>query len=389
MIPPKQVQRATDVFVEDVGEAMRDVIGRLPSVDGRRISQDVATEAFHLVTALIDVDRSHTDDELWGLIFAFGKWMPTQLNLAKPDDLRRSSMLVGRAAWLDQISPMFEILVSADRKFGTANSRTYYDRALHLAFTVAALEAAPSRDELTAIETADPVREGEKRQGDHLLRLYSIPYPADIRSTRAMTLLELPCNQGEGNGNIQVGIGQPLTERRKLLVFHHQLRNQVVQRPQIFFEVARHELPFHRLKNLVVRHVESMQDSIGSDHYRQVVLVNGMESLPETGIGKPFSDKEEIVFQEFHFAGCQLQLNHYRIEVMGTLQVDGLAEILVVPVGGPGILAFEPGSIHRHVLFPDYQVLIRADALPRDTSTENGEEKQEKIVYSFHSRECL
>lgn len=152
MIVPKQVQRAVEAFVAEVSVAMRDVVGRLPTVDGRRIEQDVATEAFSLVTALIDVDRSHTDDELWGVIFAFGKWMPDQLGRAKPDDLRRSSLLVGRVTWLDQVSPMFEILVAADARFATFHSRTYYDRALHLAFTVAALEAAPSRAELQAID---------------------------------------------------------------------------------------------------------------------------------------------------------------------------------------------------------------------------------------------
>ena len=152
MIPPKQVQKATEAFVADVTEAMRDVVSRLPTVDGRRVEQDVATEAFNLVTALVDVDRSHTDDELWGVIFAFTRWMPDQLGGAKPDDLRRGSLLVGRVTWLDQASPMFDILVTADHRFGTFHSRTYYDRAIHLAFTVAALEAAPSRAELQAID---------------------------------------------------------------------------------------------------------------------------------------------------------------------------------------------------------------------------------------------
>ncbi len=152
MIEPKQIQRAAEAFVLEVSVGLRDVVGRLPAVDGRRLEHDVATEAFNLVTALIDVDRSHTDNELWGVIFAFGRWMPDQLARAKPDDLRRSSLLVGRAAWLDQVSPMFDIFVTADRRFGTSYSRSYYDRALHLAFTVAALDAAPSRAELQAID---------------------------------------------------------------------------------------------------------------------------------------------------------------------------------------------------------------------------------------------
>ncbi|MCB0976103.1 MAG: AAA family ATPase, partial [Acidimicrobiales bacterium] len=148
----KQVKQAADAFVDEVGGALRSVVERLPNVDPKGVDHDAASDAFNLVTALIDVDRSHTDDELWGLIFAFGRWMPDELMRALPDDLRRSGLLVDRAKWLDEPSPLFEILVSADRKFGTAHSRTYYDRALHLAFTVAALEAAPSRNELAAID---------------------------------------------------------------------------------------------------------------------------------------------------------------------------------------------------------------------------------------------
>lgn len=152
MIPPKQMKQAADAFVDDVGGALRDVVRRLPNVTGGSVDQDAANDAFALCAALIDVDRSHTDDELWGLIFAFGRWLPDELMKALPDDLRRSGLLVGRAAWLDQPSSLFDILVGADRRFGTTHSRTYYDRALHLAFTVAALEAAPSRNELEAID---------------------------------------------------------------------------------------------------------------------------------------------------------------------------------------------------------------------------------------------
>ena len=152
MIPPKQIKQAAGAFVDEVGGALRSVVDRLPNVDSKGVDHDAASDAFNLTTALIDIDKSHTDDELWGLIFAFGRWMPDQLMRALPDDLRRSRLLVDRAQWLDQPSSLFEILVSADRRFGTTHSRTYYDRALHLAFTVAALEAAPSRAELQAID---------------------------------------------------------------------------------------------------------------------------------------------------------------------------------------------------------------------------------------------
>ena len=152
MIPPKQVKQAADAFISDVGGALRDVVNRLPNVASGSVDHDAANDAYSLCAALIDIDRSHTDDELWGLIFAFGRWLPDQLMQALPDDLRRSGLLVGKSEWLAKPSPLFEILVGADRRFGTRHSRTYYDRALHLAFTVAALEAAPSRSELEAID---------------------------------------------------------------------------------------------------------------------------------------------------------------------------------------------------------------------------------------------
>ena len=124
------MQRAVEAFVLEVSTAMSDVVQRLPSVDGRKVEQDVTTEAFNLVTALIDIDRRHTDAELWGVIFSFWKLMPNELGNAKADDLRQSDLLVGRSAWLDRVSPMMEILVSADRRFGTNHSRTYYDLSL-------------------------------------------------------------------------------------------------------------------------------------------------------------------------------------------------------------------------------------------------------------------
>ncbi|MCU1357315.1 MAG: putative sporulation protein [Acidimicrobiales bacterium] len=149
---PRQLQRSVNGFIDDVTEAMREVIARLPDIDGRRLEQDVATEAFNLVAALIDVDQSHTDDELWGVIFAFHRWLPHELGMAKADDLRRTNLFVGKAAWLQQPSTMLQILTGADRRFGTTHSRIYYDRAMHVAFTVAALDDAPSRAELQAID---------------------------------------------------------------------------------------------------------------------------------------------------------------------------------------------------------------------------------------------
>ena len=47
---------------------------------------------------------------------------------------------------------MFGLLVDADCRNGTTHSRTYYDRAMHIAFTVASLDENPSTGELQAID---------------------------------------------------------------------------------------------------------------------------------------------------------------------------------------------------------------------------------------------
>ena len=117
-----------------------------------RIDEDVANDAFNLTAALIDVDWCHTDDELWALIMTFGRWLPSQLAIAKPDDLRKSAIVAGKAVWLEAPSPLFQLLVDADRKGHTAYSRLYYERAGRIALVVASLDANPSRGELEAID---------------------------------------------------------------------------------------------------------------------------------------------------------------------------------------------------------------------------------------------
>jgi SpoVK/Ycf46/Vps4 family AAA+-type ATPase len=47
---------------------------------------------------------------------------------------------------------MFDVLVTADARGGTAHARGYYDRALDIAFAVAAIDSVTSVDELEAIE---------------------------------------------------------------------------------------------------------------------------------------------------------------------------------------------------------------------------------------------
>lgn len=152
MTATEALQPAVESFVRDVMDAITEVVSRLPEHDPRQLERDVASEAFDLTAALIDVDRRLTDDELWALIATFGSRLPGQLGRARPDDLRRSSIIAGKARWLQSPSTMFALLADADRRNGTVHRRTYYDRAMHLAFTVASLDQNPSTTELRAID---------------------------------------------------------------------------------------------------------------------------------------------------------------------------------------------------------------------------------------------
>ncbi len=146
------LQPAVAAFVRDMVSALTALVSQLPSHDAKQLEHDVASEAFGLTAALIDVDWCHTDDELWALIMTFGSWMPGQLALARPDDVRKASIVAGKARWLERPSTMFELLADADRRNGTTHSRTYYDRAMQIAFTVASLDQNPSTAELRAID---------------------------------------------------------------------------------------------------------------------------------------------------------------------------------------------------------------------------------------------
>ena len=122
---------------------------------GRRDTglEDATIEAFNLSCAVADADGRHTDAELWELLATFGPRFPTQLSLATPDDLRRSGLLAGKCSWLQQPSPVFDLLVRADARHATATAWTYYWRAMDLAQLIVALDARPTETELRALDS--------------------------------------------------------------------------------------------------------------------------------------------------------------------------------------------------------------------------------------------
>ena len=60
--------------------------------------------------------------------------------------------MTGRRRWVEKPSPLFEVLLAADRRNRTTWSWTYYERAMAVAHEVAAIDAHVGRLELVALE---------------------------------------------------------------------------------------------------------------------------------------------------------------------------------------------------------------------------------------------
>ena len=139
-------------FLDDVTPAVGRLGAGLPPAEAQRLDGDVALDVFDLACALVDADGLHTDHELAALIATFGPLLPTQLGRSTPEGLRSAGFASGRRRWVERRSPLFDLLLAADRADGTAASWTYYERAMAVAHEVAALDTHVSRLELVALE---------------------------------------------------------------------------------------------------------------------------------------------------------------------------------------------------------------------------------------------
>ncbi len=143
-------------FVEAVAPALSELAGRArprsaeaASTDAFR--RDAAAEAQSLVAAIMSADDRYSDAELTAYVVAFAPWFES---LARADlrDLRDGDVLRAQRGWIDTASPMFGLLVDADRRFGTSHAWDYYDAATRVAHAVCAIDEHPGRDELLALD---------------------------------------------------------------------------------------------------------------------------------------------------------------------------------------------------------------------------------------------
>lgn len=138
-------------FVEQLSAAL---IGLgTQQVPAEQLRHDCALDAFGIAAAIIAADGRQSDDELWELAAVFGPHLDVQIGGATPADIRRSGVVFEHTGRLNRTTPMFDLLVDVDRARGTTHARTYYDRALAVAFGIAAADVLTSEAELAAIET--------------------------------------------------------------------------------------------------------------------------------------------------------------------------------------------------------------------------------------------
>ena len=127
-------------FIEGVTPAVLGLARRVPGSPVDELESDVALEALNLVSAFIDADGNHSDDELRALIGAFAGRLDSDLRHSTPEDLRRSGVVAGKRTWLETPSTLFRLLCEADARDRTVEAWQYYDNAMHLAHAVCALD---------------------------------------------------------------------------------------------------------------------------------------------------------------------------------------------------------------------------------------------------------
>lgn len=139
-------------FIGDVGPALIAASRGIDGADPDLLRRSVVQEAYNLAAGFIDSDGLQTDEELWAFITTFAPMYETELWKATPGDVRKAGLVTGKRTFLREPSTLFEVLVAADLRDGTARARTYYDRAMAVGHAVCSLDELTSHVELDALD---------------------------------------------------------------------------------------------------------------------------------------------------------------------------------------------------------------------------------------------
>ncbi|HEX7135696.1 MAG TPA: AAA family ATPase [Iamia sp.] len=178
MIADPGLEAAVAAFEKALTPIVVTLAGTVSGVDPDALADDVTREAFTIAAAVIDCDGIRTDAELWSLLVVFGPRLGGDLLKATPEDLRRSDLVTGRASWLDTPSTLLDLLARYDARHATAHARTYHDRAVAIAFAVAAIDPYTTEDELRAIERFRTSMARAGAVGDPATSAPGVPDPA-------------------------------------------------------------------------------------------------------------------------------------------------------------------------------------------------------------------
>jgi len=138
-------------FITEVSETL-DILATSVGRPAGALVSDVAAEAWRVAAAFVDADANHSRDELEALAGAFGDRLDTPLTGMSATDIRQRGLLEGARGWIAAASPLFSLLVDADRKYATMNAWRYYDDAMEIAHTACALDAVTTQGELQALD---------------------------------------------------------------------------------------------------------------------------------------------------------------------------------------------------------------------------------------------
>ncbi|HZY07398.1 MAG TPA: hypothetical protein VFE69_06615, partial [Ilumatobacteraceae bacterium] len=111
-------------MMRDVAEFIDGVTTELTSLSGKPASAhhaDAVIEASNLVAAVIAADGRLTDMELDAYLDSIGPLLDPPL-LTSASHIRDTDLFHGRQEWLAGPSVLFDLLVQADRRYGTRRS---------------------------------------------------------------------------------------------------------------------------------------------------------------------------------------------------------------------------------------------------------------------------
>ena len=135
---PAVFERKADEFVDTMNDLLNELSGRN---DHRG---ECTIEAANLVSAVIDADGRHTDQELDTWVETLGRKLTPPMILTQ-SQLRDDNTLGGSAQWLTKPSTMFDLLVKADARDLKRRANAYYTYALSVAHATAAIDLNKAR----------------------------------------------------------------------------------------------------------------------------------------------------------------------------------------------------------------------------------------------------